>query len=598
MTNLANPFRVMQPFEMSTTDLQTYWVQHHFYENLLRPEHCFVYGPPGIGKSMLFRHLMPDVQQSVAESQGETFFGLHVPLRGRSFTQGAWTSLDRHPLAFPLAEHILVTYVVLCLFEQLIDERYASNEFLSDEPDAWNRAFKDSQAAWRPSLRTHFGEIEDGNRREHVSRWLAGFKDLYGQGHESALACLADSGRARVTHPMASFDDLTAFLRALLSSKAIQAKRFYLLFDDVDDLTTAQALALNSWIARRHHDTAVVKCNSEGRYRSYRTMGERRILDPHDFYEIRLSSIYSREAVNNYEKFLEGIVNKRFVHFGIPHDARTYFPGDQHQDRAIEELAAKIRSESQDPSRAYAAGDKAYRIAESEFIKDLRRRRQLPTYRYAGFSVLADISSNVARHFLTTASDMFTQSPPEVRSKAIPVAIQDAVVRKHAEELVFDELGRLRADESDPLRKRELEGLEKLVLGVGMKCKSRLFSEATERRVFSFALQDSASVRLQAILDAGVQFGFFQVGSISDKEGLTRRRLYVLTRRVAPFFSLIVRSYSGYLSLKSSELERMLDLPIEQLRGFCKDPEETEDVDHLLEYQASFAFDLVEEVQQ
>lgn len=589
MTALENPFRVVQPFAMSTSDLQRYWVQSHFLENLLRPEHCFVYGPPGIGKSMLTRYLMPDVRRDM--NPNGSFFGVHVPVRSKSFTQGAWRHLQGHAIALPLSEHILTSYIVVCLLEQFCDERYANVEAVSTSADHWSAAFDDARSTFRPSLRSALPPHEARDRGDLIKSWLGTFKDTFGAGHETAIQCLTAPVPAKLDHPMVSFDDVSALLRALLKHKAVTAEQFYLLFDDVDDLTEDQALALNYCIGQRLQSFAVVKCTSEHRYPTYRTMNGRRIRDPHDFYKLSLASAYTRDSVTNFEKFLENIADRRLELAGFDVRARTYFPADVDQEARIEALAQTIRETHVDPSRPYAAGDKAYRIAESEYLKGLRARHQLSTYRYAGFSTLADISSNAVRHFLTSASDMFTSTDVHTRLSSIPVQIQHSILRHHAEELVFEELVRLRDDEADPQRKRELEGLERLVLGIGMRCKSRLFGNHTERRVFSFAFQDTPSVRLQAVLDAGVQHGYFQVGTISDKEGMSRRRLYVLTRRVAPFFSLLVKSYSGYLSVQAQELDKMLDLPIEQLRGFCKDPDQVNDIDSLLEYQRTFNFD-------
>lgn len=598
MSSLRNPFRVAQPFQMSTDELNKYWVQHHFYENLLRAEHCFVFGPPGIGKSMLTRHLMPDVQLSDS-SNGADFYGVNIPLRSKSFTQGSWKSLDGHPNEFPLSEHILATYVLRCLIEQFLDPRYSTNSAISPDSLVWRSALDMSVEGMAPGLRRLLAYIEPDDSDAPLRSWLRHIKQLYAEGHESAKKCRSNRSLVTLGHVLVSFDDVTEILTSLLRQKAVLASRFYLLFDDVDDLTTGQALALNYWIAQRLHHVAVIKCNSEGRYATYRTMTERRIRDPHDYYQINLASVYTRDTVNNYESFLETIVNRRLKLFGYSATAGTYFPGDERQAEAVTKIAEAIKAEHPPSTKTYAPTDRAYRIAESEYLKDLRRRKQLSTYRYAGFRVLADISSNVVRHFLTSASDMFTETDVEARGDNIPVNVQHTVLKRHAEELIFNELKQLRDDETDPQRKRELEGLERLVLGVGMKCKVRLFSDLTERRVFSFAFQDTPSIRLQAVLDAGIQHGFFQVGSLSDKEGMIRRRLYVLTRRVAPFFSLLVRSYSGYISLKASELEKMLDMPIAQLRAYCKDPVDSDEPDvpdELSSYQSEFDYSAEEAI--
>ena len=48
------------------------------------------------------------------------------------------------------------------------------------------------------------------------------------------------------------------------------------------------------------------------------------------------------------------------------------------------------------------------------------------------------------------------------------------------------------------------------------------------------------------MFDLGVQYGYFHQSTIGNKEGTGRTRLYVLTRRLAPFFTLDPTSFAGY----------------------------------------------------
>lgn len=56
-------------------------------------------------------------------------------------------------------------------------------------------------------------------------------------------------------------------------------------------------------------------------------------------------------------------------------------------------------------------------------------------------------------------------------------------------------------------------------------------------------------------LELAVGEGYLVRGFISKKEGIGRRYLYVLTRRVAPAYSLDVSAYSGYLSVEPHVVE-------------------------------------------
>jgi hypothetical protein len=68
------------------------------------------------------------------------------------------------------------------------------------------------------------------------------------------------------------------------------------------------------------------------------------------------------------------------------------------------------------------------------------------------------------------------------------------------------------------------------------------------------------------IFDLGVRYGYFHRSSIGNKDGTGRTRLYVLTRRLAPYFSLDPTSFAGYLWVPSEILLSAMENPDALLR--------------------------------
>lgn len=97
----------------------------------------------------------------------------------------------------------------------------------------------------------------------------------------------------------------------------------------------------------------------------------------------------------------------------------------------------------------------------------------------------------------------------------------------------------------------------RLIGGLGAIFKRKMLSDDSERRVFSFAFQTRPKDSLLGLLELAVREGYLARGFISKKEGTGRRYLYVLTRRVAPAFSLDVSAYSGYWSVEPHVVESL-----------------------------------------
>jgi hypothetical protein len=279
---------------------------------------------------------------------------------------------------------------------------------------------------------------------------------------------------------------------------------------------------------------------------------------------------------------VEAIVGRRLELHGLKADPREFFPVDEEQEQAIEVIKYKLKADFPTVGRGNTASDDVVRYARPMFIAALGgKRKSRSTYSYAGFDQLVDISSGLIRYFLEPAARMYGEEIAIQRQKKInriSPGIQDQIVRKEAESLMFREVDKLFPDaddqslpsgQSDAVRdvKSKLRNLITVLGGVFF---AKLISQDAERRVFSVALSGVPDPELVRVFELGVRFGFFQKSSIGNKDGTGRTALYILTRRLAPYFGLDPTSFAGYLFVTSRVLLTAIQNPESFLRKVKK----------------------------
>ena len=116
---------------------------------------------------------------------------------------------------------------------------------------------------------------------------------------------------------------------------------------------------------------------------------------------------------------------------------------------------------------------------------------------------------------------------------------------------------------------QQMTKLNNLIHALGGIFYLKLVSDDSERRVFSVAISGPEDPSVVRVFELGVQCGYFHRSSIGNKDGTGRTKLYVLTRRLAPFFRLDPSSFAGYLWV-GSELLREAMVDGERLAGRVK----------------------------
>jgi len=325
-------------------------------------------------------------------------------------------------------------------------------------------------------------------------------------------------------------------------------KPIFLLIDDADNLSLTQTTILNSWVSQRTTSVVSLKISTQLNYRTYRTTSGITIDAPHDFHEVDISSVYTSKR-SFYKKRICAIVEKRLENFfKKPIEADSFFPEDEQQNLRIEAFAKKIKLGEVETPNAYRDNDKSYRYAHSEYLKSLRgKSKSGMTYRYAGFQDMVDMSSGIIRHFLELASLMYSTKLAEDDKRPIEeidVSTQNNIIRSYSEEFLQKELDKLAADEA-AVGSSNGEKLKNLIHSMGGMFQVILYSDASQRRVFSIALTDAPDPDIEAVLKLGVRYGYLHQSTISKREGTGRTKRYTLSRRLAPSFQLIAQSFAG-----------------------------------------------------
>ena len=153
----------------------------------------------------------------------------------------------------------------------------------------------------------------------------------------------------------------------------------------------------------------------------------------------------------------------------------------------------------------------------------------------------------------------------------IDPGIQNDIIRDLSNDLMFTEFDKLFGDGDETTATRDKlltkkRNLHNLLKALGGVFHQKLISGDSERRVFSIAVSDNPDPDILEIFNLGSQFGYFQRSSIGNKDGTGRTPLFVLTRRLAPYFNLDPFGFAGYLFVTNERLREAIANPESFLR--------------------------------
>jgi hypothetical protein len=575
-----NPFSVKTPENLTARELVDLFVPYPEFANLQVSGNQFLHGHRGSGKSMMLRMMSPD-SQMLDRACGVSdlpYFGVYLSIKATELNAPEYTRLECENGGTVLSEHVLTTKLLSALFQtiashcidELLDKQRLPNLQKFIVEDFYSKL---KYAGWGGSLpKLSDPEIESiqGALKHSVS--------LIDQIHISTVQYIKRRSFG-VSTPyqgaLLGFQDvLIPLVQALAEISITPNAPVYFLLDDADNLTEQQTQVLNTWVSYRTTDQLSLKISTQLNYKTYRTTSGMLIEAPHDFSAINFTSVHTGSTKDRYPKLIADIVTKRLIKHGSKTvDPHSFFPEDDEQQAAIRAIAEEYKKRwVAGESGAYRASDDAYRYARPEYMRRLSGiSKQGARYKYAGFEQLTHISSGIVRFFLEPAARMYTdqllKNEGRVVTHILP-AIQDKELRNHADQLLLQEFENLEreatnsSEESGQGTLKEIQKLRNVIMGIGAIFRAHILDEnATQRRVFSFSISDEIDQELTSILKLGVIHGYFYLDSIGAKNGFGRKNLYVLTRRLAPAFSLDPSGFSGYLTLTSRTLKEIAERP-------------------------------------
>lgn len=554
---MKNPFELVTASKLSAPDAVDLWCDDKRLDRISGKENCFINGHRGTGKSMLFRILQHDCQELLNPTAEPEFLAVYFSVRDSEFLTEELDLFQSDAQKNILSESHFSLLVLKQLFLLLQSKptlfpEIGRNDFIQLTSQCFKNAFQYStheapsfkEGAFEEFLTKVVLVIEQ--ERVRLVTYI-GLRLYDGKPFEG---------------PLFLFDTLFGPIADYFSNKL--KKCLYVLIDDADDLPVSHTIVLNSWIARRR-ESAVFKVSTMFGYKTYETRTRSAIQHPHDFFQYDIATRYMSDAAEDYVQLLRDICTKRLQSVGIETspgktDPDDFFPEDVKQQEALNALDAELEVDYTDKYKGRAVRDYVYRHRTSEYMQRLADSRSPDTFMYSGFKTLAILSSGLVRDFIICAQRMFDNSARgNTVVTNIPPAIQNSIVRLHADS-VLEEISNPKQKRALDSSKEDWEKIRKLIEGLGNLYKQKMLSKDSERRVFSFAFQNEPSEKIVRLLELAIAEGYLMKGFISKKEGTGRRTLYVLTRRLAPAFSLDVSAYSGYLSLTADRILKLAEV--------------------------------------
>ena len=552
---MNNPFELITASKLSAFDAKELWCDDSRLDRVRGKESCFINGNRGTGKSMLFRVLQNDCQKLLFPKTEPDFLSVYFAVRDSEFMIEELQLLEPKPQSYAISE----SHLILLILRQLLLTLSRNTELV---PESLHESFCTLLVRCIATA-FEFSEVDapeiDGS---DLSSTLETTSELCHRESQRIVNHIVRRLFGKPTPfegPLFLFDGILAPIADFFCEKV--QKCLYILVDDGDDLPSPHTKVLNSWIARRRRST-VFKVSTMYAYKTFETKSSSAIQAPHDFIQYDISTRFLDYNSEDYVDLVKRICEKRLSQAGIKSngrkiDPKEFFPQDEEQAQRIADLRKELSARYEGVFSGRAVRDNVYRHLTSEYMRKLNMQRSLATFRYAGFNTLAVLSGGLVRDFIICAQRMFDDTlrkPQSDEVTAIPPDIQNRVVRDRADQLLFEigEADHKRSGTSD-----EWKAIENIVRCIGALFKRKMLSEDSERRVFSFSFQSTPDAQTDRLLELAIREGYFVRGFISNKEGTGRRTLYVLTRRLAPAFSLDVSAYSGYVSLQPKVVEQM-----------------------------------------
>lgn len=568
---MKNPFSVKTPETLTAHDIASLFIDvFSDFPRLLECEHTFLHGPRGTGKSMMLRYLEPQVQlaaNKVDSAHQLNYYAVHMPIKKANYSLGELDLLEGTPY-WLLSEHFMLVNATIHILDSLKDLALEEDSKASE----WSKFCADFLNL-AGDLGCDLDEIP-----EHIegSACIELFRKMCERELRFALKYLRDIAFSGDKTPYQGTlfgyaDFFLPFVRLVKSLEVTPDGPIFLMMDDADNLPERMQMVLNGWVSYRTTNDLCLKISTQQRYKTWRTTQGLLIESPHDYSEIDINTVYTSKSGSHYYDRIQSIAKRRLELYGLndisPED---FFPESTKQKEALDAVKKSIGERWESGEKvSNRKSDDITRYAFSEYLKNLAKVKKTNTLSYAGFRSMVDVSSGMVRFFLEPASRMYSEmiaSNCELPILKIPPQLQDKVLDQWSQEFIIDDIDKLSRTDASRLSAPagEVSGADKfknLINAFGECFQQKLMSNDTERRLFSFMLTREPDSDTQRIIDLAIEWGYLHRSTIARKEGIGRNKLYILNRRLAPYFRLDPSGYAAYLSVTPEDLSLACSAP-------------------------------------
>lgn len=575
---MNNPFSVITPENITSDEIKNMFVENADFLNLEKNGHTFIHGHRGCGKSMSLqvlrtKHYMK--YRNIEKIEDLPFICMYIPIKRSVLANIELDRLKNDILEQYFAEHMLSLHFAISICQDIVE--FIKNETLD---------INNEQISIFLKKLTLIGfDVSTINIDNNIIYSLLNlFEEQWSSDNaiRRKISLIRSPDDIEEPSIFTTYHDfllpLIKMIRYFDNSQKFD-KSIYLLVDDADNLPLVFTKTLNEWILYRDTDNFSLKISTQLKYKTYRTVSNNRIEKPHDFNEIVFSYVVSSNKKKEYKNLIKDIVEKRLAMVGIESDAFIFLPEKKEQLEKINLIRKNyIDAWEQGKGRGSGKFDDANRYARPEYINSLGgASKQKSNYSYSGFQQLVHISSGIVRHFLDPVSKMYEEQKNKNNTDKVDTidpSIQNSIIRNESDDFFtkqFDDLEKnieLNGANDDKSQK-----LKNLITALGENFHDILLSGLSERRVFSFSISDDHKVdkEIKSILKLGVEYGLIYESKIGRKNSSGRTELYILTRLLAPHFTLDPNGFSGYQSLTTHWIKEAFINPNHKLKKLTQE---------------------------
>lgn len=581
---MNNPFSVITPENITSHEIKEMFVENTDFSNLEKNGHTFIHGHRGCGKSMSLqvlrsKHYMQ--YRDIKKIEDLPFICMYIPIKKSVLANIELDRLKNDVLEKYFAEHMLSLHFAINICKDLVE--FIKDEKINIDNDEILRFLNKLML-----LGFDITSIKIDNNI--IYSLLKLFEEQWSKDNaiRRKISLIRSPDDIEEPSIFTTYHDFLLPLIKMIKDFDISKKfdkNVYLLVDDADNLPLVFTKTLNEWILYRDTDNFSLKISTQLKYKTYRTVSNNRIEKPHDYSEIVFSYVVSSNKKKEYKTLIKDIVEKRLAIVGIKLDAYEFLPEKKEQLDKINAIKESyIKDWEMGKGRGHGKFDDANRYSRPDYIKNLGGiSKQKSNYSYSGFQQLVHISSGIVRHFLDPISKMYEeQKNKSSKVTIIEPSIQNSIIRNESDDFFTKQFEDLEKDiEENEFNDGKIQKLKNLITALGQNFHDILLSNLSERRVFSFSISDDYKIdeEIKTILKLGIEYGLIYESKIGRKNSSGRTELYILTRLLAPHFTLDPNGFSGYQTLTTQWIKEAMINPNHKLKKLAQ--EDNNSLEHI-----------------